>query len=188
VEHLCLINLIMMNKFKEVLKVTGFFVLLIIVFICGSQLVHKSMSKELLKDCATRQQVDSLMQEIAHLKECILALKPDSLFEKEWFALKLSIADVESNGNHKAVGLTNDVGIFQITPIYIKEANRLSDYEFTDSCRYDIVTSNLMFEIVNAHYNPEKDIYRTIRGHNPGAGDWYKERIMKRYNYYSQFF
>jgi hypothetical protein len=37
-----------------------------------------------------------------------------------------------------------------------------------------------MFEIIQNHHNPSKNIDRAIKLHNPGAGDWYDKRIKVR--------
>ena len=139
------------------------------------------------------QKIDELHEKIEFvewkvdvLDEFIGSITPDSLFNKEWFLFKLALIDVESGGNPRAVNPdTRAAGLFQIMPIYIREANRVGEaVMFTDSCKWDIERSNMMFETVNAFHNPEKDMYQAIRGHNPRAGDWYKERVMKRYQYY----
>lgn len=70
------------------------------------------------------------------------------------------------------------MGILQITPIYVKEANRLSGKNFTLDDRYSVEKSLEMFSIIQNHYNPDKDIYMAIKLHNPKAGDWYKNRIL----------
>ena len=38
-----------------------------------------------------------------------------------------------------------------------------------------------MFEIYQNHYNPNKDINKAIKLHNPGAGAWYKKKILSHY-------
>ena len=80
-------------------------------------------------------------------------------------------------GNPFAVGKTNDLGILQITPIYVKDVNRiLGEERFTLDCRIDIDKSLEMFEIYQSYYNPDKDINRAIKLHNPGAGSDYREK------------
>ena len=65
-----------------------------------------------------------------------------------------AIAQVESGGNPKAVGDSGRaVGLFQIWPIYVREANRLSRAsQFTDPDRLDPVKSREMTRIVLEHW------------------------------------
>ena len=57
----------------------------------------------------------------------------------EWDVFVEALIQVESEGNPFAVGKTNDLGIFQITPIYVNDVNRiLGDERFTLDCRIDI--------------------------------------------------
>lgn len=100
------------------------------------------------------------------------------LQNENWEKFLKALILVESNDNPKAIGKTNDVGILQITPIYVKEANRLSGKNFTLDDRYSVEKSLEMFSIIQNHYNPDKDIYMAIKLHNPKAGDWYKNRIL----------
>lgn len=98
----------------------------------------------------------------------------------EWDIFLQALIKVESEGDQYAVGKTNDVGILQITPIYVKEANRLSkDKTFTLEDRTSIEKSLEMFDIVQSHWNPEKAIDKAIKLHNPKAGKWYANKIYK---------
>lgn len=57
----------------------------------------------------------------------------------EWDIFIQALIQVESEGKSNAVGKTNDVGILQITPIYVKDVNRiLGEERYTLSCRTDI--------------------------------------------------
>ena len=98
----------------------------------------------------------------------------------EWDIFLQALIKVESEGNQYAVGKTNDVGILQITPIYVKEANRLSkDKTFTLEDRTKKKKSLEMFNIIQNHWNPEKAIDKAIKLHNPKAGKWYANKIYK---------
>lgn len=101
----------------------------------------------------------------------------------EWDVLVEALIQVESEGNPFAVGKTNDLGILQITPIYVKDVNRiLGEERFTLDCRVDIDKSLEMFEIYQSYYNPDRDINRAIKLHNPGAGSDYREKILSKIN------
>jgi alpha-mannosidase len=99
----------------------------------------------------------------------------------EWDIFVEALIQVESEGKADAVGKTNDVGILQITPIYVKDVNRiLGEERYTLSCRTDIEKSLEMFEILQSHYNPNKDINKAIKLHNPRAGQSYRIKIMNK--------
>ena len=66
-----------------------------------------------------------------------------------------SIIHIESKGNPSAVGNTNDAGILQITPICVKEANRILGYaRFTLEDRFSHKKSVEIFNIIQGHLNP----------------------------------
>lgn len=97
----------------------------------------------------------------------------------EWDIFVQALIEVESGGDINAVGKTQDLGILQITPIYVAEANRLSNKGFTLKDRLSKEKSLEMFNIIQNHHNPSHDISKAIKLHNPGAGKWYADRIYK---------
>lgn len=105
-----------------------------------------------------------------------------------WEIMELGIIKVECNGNPNAVSSVGARGVFQITPIFVKEVNRLSEkhdlgvsYTFDDA--FDIGKSFEMFEIMNTYHNKAENEYDrialVIKKHNPKAGDWYSKRVYK---------
>lgn len=99
----------------------------------------------------------------------------------EWQTFILALIEIESDNNPKAKGKTNDGGIFQITPIYIKEVNRLQcqkRYKLED--RYDIAKSIEMFTIINDSHNKTRNIDKAIKLHNPNASSIYSSKIKKK--------
>lgn len=101
----------------------------------------------------------------------------------DWDILVRALIQVESGGDSLAVGKTNDLGALQITPIYVTDVNRILGEEcYTLEDRKSLVKSLEMFEIIQGHYNPSRDIDKAIRLHNPGAGDWYRERVYNEMN------
>ena len=171
-------------KFSFVQYVKIFFGMLVVigVLLFIQAILAFEISKYTTKE--DRENIKDLQERATYLEEYIKHIQPDSLFNKDWFLFKLALIQVESGLNHKALNPnTGAAGLYQIMPVYINEANRVGKgILFTDSCKWDIARSNLMFETVNAHHNPSKNIYRTIRGHNPGAGDWYKDKVLHWYN------
>lgn len=106
----------------------------------------------------------------------------------DWDIMLLGLIKVESEGNTKAVSTANARGTLQLTPIYVKEANRLSKMyglgkTYTHDDAFDIVKSIEMFEIVSSHKYKQKNekerIRAIIKGHNPTAGEWYSKRVYK---------
>jgi hypothetical protein len=111
---------------------------------------------------------------------------PDTVYIKvykqksDWELLKTAIIWQESKGNPKAIG-GNGYGLYQITPIYVKECNRIIGYNkyrhidaFVDS------TANDMFEVVQSYHNTEKCPKKAIRLHN--KDDKYYQEVMDKYN------
>ena len=100
---------------------------------------------------------------------------PDHL--NEWQELILAIAYTESRFNPQAVGKDHDTGVLQLTPIYVREANRIAgaDYELADA--FDIEKSVKIFSIMQDHYNPEHDVEKAIRLHN--RSPYYRREVLK---------
>lgn len=72
-------------------------------------------------------------------------------------------------------------GILQITPIYVKEANRiLGRSEYTLHDRRNPLKSHEMFIVVQNYHNPKKDVKKAVKLHNKAG--WYFEEVMDRYN------
>lgn len=103
---------------------------------------------------------------------------PDTL--SDWNTLQLAIAMTESEFNPNAVGKTNDYGIYQITPIYVKEVNRLLGSQvYTHNQAFDIEKSVEMFNIMQSFKNPNQDIETAIYFHNKAP--WYKKKVLRNY-------
>ena len=121
----------------------------------------------------------NIYQEVRGEQETILSEQNQE--PSEWDIFIEALIQVESEGKANAVGKTNDVGILQITPIYVKDVNRiLGEERYTLSCRTNIEKSLEMFEILQNHYNPNKDIEKAIKLHNPRAEQSYRIKIMNQ--------
>ena len=94
----------------------------------------------------------------------------------EWDKLILAIAFTESRFNPTARGAHEDTGILQITPIYVKEINRLHGTDYTINDAFDIKKSIEMYELMQAYYNPTKDKELAIYLHNKGEN--YKKAVL----------
>ena len=72
-------------------------------------------------------------------------------------------------------------GILQITPIYVKEVNRiLGKNKYTLYDRRNPLKSHEMFLVVQNYHNPEKDVKKAVKLHNKAG--WYFEEVIDRYN------
>jgi len=135
--------------------------------------------------------IDNLTQENNQLR----SIPPDTIkleknFDRDWFLMKLALIKVESNFDSLAINqISKAGGLYQIMPSsgFLQEANRLINRnEYTDICRFSPDKSTEVFEILNQRYNPKKDLGLMCRLHNPSAGEWYKERIMKEYEFFKK--
>jgi len=125
--------------------------------------------------------------------EEVIVMQKELTKEQEWELLYETICWVETKtilgvneqekdyaNDPKLKGKDKDWGIIQITPIYVKEVNRIlgkEKYKHEDA--FDITKSREMFDIVQNHRNPEKDLNKAIRLHNKHT--WYAERIWERF-------
>jgi hypothetical protein len=98
----------------------------------------------------------------------------------EWEIMKLAIIYTESEGNPLAIGKNQDLGCMQITPIYVKEVNRiLGEEKYSHEDAFNPEKSMEMFTIMQNHHNPENDIDRAIASHNPTASSAYSVKVRK---------
>ena len=99
----------------------------------------------------------------------------------DWQMLILAIALTESRCNPEAVGRDGDRGVLQLTPIFVREADRLTGREWTAEDAYDIGASLEMFESVQRAHNPGRDFDEAVRLHNPGAGESYRRKVRENF-------
>lgn len=104
----------------------------------------------------------------------------DPIELSEWQIFIIALMEVECDRNPLAISSKNAVGPLQLTEIYIKEVNRLYNSNYTIEDAYDIDSSLTIVEMMNDYYNPNKDIDKAIKLHNPNAGSWYSKRIKDR--------
>lgn len=119
-------------------------------------------------------------QRVQELSQSRVEIEKDSV--DSWMFLQLAIAMTESEFDPDAVGASKDYGIYQITPIYVAEVNRLLGsevYQHSDS--FDIQKSVEMFNILQSFKNPNHDIDLAIYYHNKAP--WYKKRVLQNYQF-----
>ena len=101
----------------------------------------------------------------------------------DWEDFTRALIWVESKGDCKAVGSKDDVGVLQITPILLRDCNRILGYErFTLTDRLDSLKSVEMFNIIQDHYNPQHDYHWALKLWNSGAPLSYHRKVMDKFN------
>lgn len=129
-------------------------------------------------------QIERKRAESSPLRQTDTIVVRDPLPLTDWQMLEMAIIETESKFNPKAEGECGARGIFQITPIFVAEANRiLGDDEFTIADSFDASRSLQMFRIVQSRHNPDGDFAKALAIHNPGGKHTgYNDRVMKAYN------
>lgn len=109
----------------------------------------------------------------------------------EWETTQLALILTESQMDSLAVGKANDLGILQITPIFVDEVNRLvGKDQFSHQDALSPEKSLQMLAIYQEHKNPTHDTDKAIQLHNPKGGYAYARKVkkniarVKTYEYY----
>jgi len=87
----------------------------------------------------------------------------------DWDKLILAISFTESRFNPDAVGKAGDTGHLQITPVYVREINRLYGTDYTIEDAFDIDKSLEMFYLMQQSKNPTGNLEQAIYYHNKSA-------------------
>jgi hypothetical protein len=103
---------------------------------------------------------------------------------KKWNKLILAFIWVESKGNDKIEGEGNAVGCLQITPVYVKAVNGIlkrkgNKIQYTLEDRKSRKKSIEMFNVLQLQLNPNKNIRKAIKLHNPGSSEKYYKKIIQ---------
>lgn len=122
--------------------------------------------------------------EIQSIKIEIQSIKIEKQFVPltDFELIELAIMWQESKGNPNPKHSDGkSEGILQITPIYVKEANRiLGKSKYTLYDRKNPLKSHEMFLVVQNYHNPEKDVKKAVILHNNGKR--YFDEVIDRYN------
>jgi hypothetical protein len=101
----------------------------------------------------------------------------------DWEIFTQALIWVESKGDSKAVGSKDDTGVLQITPILLQDCNRILKTErFTLEDRLDSLKSVEMFNIIQEHYNPQRDFHLALKIWNCHAPLSYHRKVMDKFN------
>ena len=152
---------------------------------------NKMLNKERLDMALSAQTISDLVHQNDSLNNILNTIHEYYEGEIDWILFKLALIKVESNFVFDAQNPSGATGIYQIMPMntsgFLDEANRLLGFNaFTNSCRLDPIKSNQIFEIINSKRNPDRSMDVAIKLHNPGAGSWYKDRIMDNFNLFKE--
>ena len=104
----------------------------------------------------------------------------------DWNPVINAIIEVESEGNPQAVDKSGkSCGIMQITPILVKECNRIlslrkSSKRYSMKDRFSVNKSKEMFLLYQSFYNPKNDVELAIRSWNGGM-NFTKQGTQKYY-------
>ena len=124
---------------------------------------------------------------VNHLKDDILlaeeiALAQDYVHKSDtlsdWEMFTLALIKVESEYNNNAVSSVGAKGYFQMTPIYVKEVNRIHKTDFTFDQVTDFDNAYEIFDLMQKAHNPNYDMDRALELHN-GKHDWYNKRVYQ---------
>ena len=123
-------------------------------------------------------------KDVENKKDTIVVYKDTSIvYKSDWDTFTEALIWVESKGEEKAVGKKDDIGVLQITPILLRDCNRIVGYEkYYLNDRYDRDKSIEMFNIIQDHYNPQHDFHWALKLWNSGAPLSYHRKVMDKYN------
>ena len=102
----------------------------------------------------------------------------EELWKSQWDDLLVALIQVESSGDSLALGSCEDRGILQITPITIREVNRLTGLNYTHDDAWSVEKSKEMFYIIAEKYCPEGDYEKMARIWNGGPRGHLKETTV----------
>ena len=96
----------------------------------------------------------------------------------EWNIFTLALMKVESEYNNNAVSSVGAKGYFQMTPIYVKEVNRVHKTHFTFDQVTDFDKAYEIFDLMQKAHNPNYNMDKALELHN-GKHAWYNRRVYK---------
>lgn len=150
-----------MKHIKTYLLYVVFFISIMMNFILAIKVKHLKDDVLLAKETAIAQN---------HIQ------RPDTL--SDWEVFTLALIKVESEYNNNAVSSVGAKGYFQMTPIYVKEVNRIHKTDFTFDQVTDFDKAYEIFDLMQKAHNPDYNMDRALELHN-GNHDWYNKRVYQ---------
>ena len=95
-----------------------------------------------------------------------------------WDIFTLALIKVESEYNNNAVSSVGAKGYFQMTPIYVKEVNRIHKSNFTFDQVTDFAKAYEIFDLMQKAHNPDYNMDKALELHN-GKHVWYNKRVYR---------
>ena len=96
----------------------------------------------------------------------------------DWNIFTLALMKVESEYNNDAVSSVGAKGYFQMTPIYVKEVNRVHHTNYTFDQVKDFNKAYEIFDLMQKAHNPNYNMDKALELHN-GKHTWYNRRVYK---------
>lgn len=109
--------------------------------------------------------------------------------EDDWNLFINAIAWVESRHKEDVINeSTNAVGYLQITPIYVREVNRIlelkkSTMRYSLDDRFSKTKSIEMFHVHQQYHNPNYDKLKCLRQHLGTYSESYTKEVFSRYQH-----
>lgn len=115
-----------------------------------------------------------------HINTTCVVIKKE---EVNWDAFINALIHIESKGKWDAIGTSNDVGVLQVTPICVKQANIYVGYDkYSLDDRLDSLKSVEIFNVIQDKMNPTHDLHFALKIWNSKAPISYHEKVMNEYN------
>ena len=96
----------------------------------------------------------------------------------QWDIFTLALMKVESEYDNSAVSSVGARGYFQMTPIYVREVNRVHNTNFTFDQVTDLETAYQIFDLMQKAHNPDYNMDKALELHN-GKHAWYNRRVYR---------
>ena len=125
----------------------------------------------------------SVPAKAAETKKEVVIVREKCKDELNWNKFTLAIAQVESERNPKAFNKrTNAAGYLQIRKSVVDDCNRiLGRKKYTMNDRFNKQKSIEMFNIIQNHYNKDKDFHFALKVWNPKSSFAYHSKVLKEY-------
>lgn len=153
----------------------------LILVVCVSFLGGLAGGSTVAKTLETFQKVEIATADSSiELEEAILL--------SEWEMLQMAIAKTESDFKPEARG-GEAAGILQITPIMVREVNRLlEDSVYTYKDRFDVEKSLEIFATIQGVYNKDSLSVKAIKVWNPGGESiGYSKKVMNNLEFIRRY-
>lgn len=151
---------------KNIVKIAAFFSFMVNIFLIGYIFT--------MANSAYGSSSRIAKQRVVEATETI----PDRL--DEWGMFTMALMKVESDYDSTAVSNKGAKGYFQITPIYVKEVNRIHNTNYTMKDVFSLDSAYQIFDLMQQAHNKNYDMDKALTLHN-GNHKWYKKRVMNAY-------